>query len=112
MTSVATGRRAEAVAARYLVEHGYVIIHRNWQTRYCEIDLVAAKEGKLWFVEVKYRRSQLQGHGLDYITPRKLQRISFAAQLWVERFHWAGDYDLAAIEVSGPEFTITAFTEC
>lgn len=112
MNTINTGRRAETAAAYYLACHGFQIIHRNWRTRYCEIDIVAAYHGTVWFVEVKYRRSSAQGSGFDYITAQKLQRMQFAARLWIKNFEWLGDYNLGAVEVSGPRFTITAFTEC
>ncbi len=107
-----SGNQAETVAAEYLVQYGYKIVQRNWRTRYCEVDIVAAHLGKIWFVEVKYRKSTAQGMGLDYITPKKLKQMHFAANIWVQHYHWCGDYDLAALEVSGPLFQVTEFTEC
>jgi Holliday junction resolvase-like predicted endonuclease len=39
MTTFATGRKAEGVAAEYLENQGFEIIERNYRTRFCEIDL-------------------------------------------------------------------------
>jgi uncharacterized protein (TIGR00252 family) len=108
-TTFATGRRAEEVAAQYLLNREYAIVAQNWRTRYCEIDIVARRHHTVYFVEVKYRRSGRQGQGLDYITATKLQRMQFAAQLWVVKNCWAGDYNLAALEVSGPNFEVTNY---
>lgn len=108
MSSVSTGRQAEQVAADYLQNNGFSVIDRNWRTRYCEIDLVAVKDHIVYFVEVKYRRTTYQGAGMDYITPKKLQQMQFAANMWVNNKHWLGDYRLAAVEVSGPDFTVTS----
>ncbi|HSX17616.1 MAG TPA: YraN family protein [Patescibacteria group bacterium] len=108
MTSVATGQRAEGVAARFLEYKGCRIVCRNWRTRMCEIDIVAERNGTLYFCEVKYRASARQGTGLDYITAKKLQQMQFAARSWVHAHAYAGDYRLCAIEVSGPRFQITA----
>ncbi len=110
--SVEIGRKAEQVAASYLLRHDYSIIQRNWRTRYCEIDIVAAHKGVIWFVEVKYRRQHTQGKGLDYITDKKQRQMYFAAEMWIKHFNWFGDYDIAALEVTGPYFEVTAFTSC
>lgn len=107
MTTVDTGRRAEEVAAQFVEQKGCRILDRNWRTRYCEIDLVAQREQTVYFCEVKYRASRAQGTGLDYITPKKLARMRFAAELWVQTNNWQGGYELRAIEVSGVNFQIT-----
>lgn len=101
MPTTETGREAEAAAAQYMESQGYRILERNWRTRFCEIDLVAQKEGALSFVEVKYRRSHDAGAGFEYITPAKLQRMRRAAEAWVQRRSWSGDYGLGAIQVTG-----------
>jgi uncharacterized protein (TIGR00252 family) len=109
LTSTEVGRQAEQAAAAYLQQQGYRIIGQNWRTRWCEIDLVVLQDGQLLFVEVKYRRRANQGQGLDYITPAKLRRMQRAAQLWVERHRWPGDYGLAAVGLSGVDFAIVEF---
>ncbi|HZM63985.1 MAG TPA: YraN family protein [Candidatus Saccharimonadales bacterium] len=107
MTTVDTGRKAEQVVADFLVRKGCVIMDRNWRTRWCEIDVVARRDGIVYFCEVKYRLRAAQGGGLDYITPKKVEQMWFAAELWVQSHNWQGEYELCAIEVFGPEFTIT-----
>lgn len=109
MTSFSTGRQAEIIAARYLVEKGYKIVEQNWRTRYCEIDIIASKDKAVYFVEVKYRQNNTQGGGLEYITASKLQQMTFASELWVHEHEWDDDYRLAAIEVSGAGFEVTNF---
>lgn len=108
MTSVEIGRYAEQQAASFLEAKGCQIIVRNWRTRLCEIDIVAERKGVLYFCEVKYRRSNRQGVGLDYITAQKLRQMRFAAESWVHHNNWTGEYQLCAIEVSGPLFRITS----
>jgi len=108
MTSTETGRRAEAVAADFLERKGCVVVAQNWRTRMCEIDVIAERDQVIYFCEVKYRANARQGSGLDYITPKKLQQMRFAAESWVHAHGWRGEYQLCAIEVSGPRFQITA----
>lgn len=112
MSNFAAGREAEGAAADYLYEHGYTVIEQNWRTPLCEIDIVARKGRVIYCVEVKYRLSDKQGKGFDYITPRKLKQMEFAARLWAQEHDWDGDYHLSAIEVSGHEFEITNFLSC
>jgi uncharacterized protein (TIGR00252 family) len=108
MTAVETGRRAEAVAAAFLRSKGCRIVVQNWRTRRCEIDIIAERDGIIYFCEVKYRATAGQGSGLDYITPKKVQQMHFAAESWVHMHGWRGEYQLCAIEVSGAEYRITA----
>jgi Holliday junction resolvase-like predicted endonuclease len=107
MTTFTTGRQAEAAAVAYLKSKGYAIVSQNWRTRFCEIDIIAQKGGAVYFCEVKYRLSDRQGQGLEYITPKKLQQMRFAAEAWVHLTGWKGEYQLCAIEVSGQSFQIT-----
>jgi Holliday junction resolvase-like predicted endonuclease len=60
---------------------------------------------------VKYRKTAEQGHGLDYITPKKLQQMQFAAQLYVAQHNYRGEYCLGAIEIEGKEFHITSILD-
>jgi uncharacterized protein (TIGR00252 family) len=108
MTTVDVGRQAEAIAADFLERKGCTIVARNWRTRWCEIDVIAERSGVVYFCEVKYRASARQGAGLEYITAKKVQQMQFAAELWVARYSWQGEYLLSAIEVSGPSFNITS----
>jgi uncharacterized protein (TIGR00252 family) len=108
MTSVSSGRAAEAAAARFLVHKGCQIIAQNWRTRECEIDVIAERAGVIYFCEVKYRSTNSQGSGLAYITPRKLRQMHFAARQWMAQHAHRQGYRLSAIEVTGPEYRITA----
>lgn len=109
MTNHQTGHDAEKVAAEYLIDHGYKIVELNWKTRYCEIDIVAEKNKTIYFVEVKSRKSTTFGTGLDYITPKKLQQMSFAAEMWVSDHNYQHNYQLAAVELSGALPIVTNF---
>ncbi len=47
------GEQGEEVATKFLVKHGFSIIDRNYTKKWGEIDIVAEKDNKLFFVEVK-----------------------------------------------------------
>jgi len=99
------GYEAEDKAARYLESRGFQILEQNWHTRWCEVDIIAKKDSRIYFVEVKSRSSQSQGSGLDYITPKKLRQMSFAADMWVHSTKWIGEYQLAALAVDANKTT-------
>ena len=101
MTNHQTGHDAEKLAAEYLQEQGYKIIELNWKTRLCEIDIVAQKKTVVWFVEVKYRKNSRHGYGYEYVTPKKLDQMRFAAAMWVQSHKWSGDYRLGVISIDG-----------
>jgi len=107
--ALTAGRRAELAAASFLRRRGYHIIATNWQTKWCEIDILASKNNRLFVVEVKYRRTAAHGTGLDYITPKKQQQMRFAAKLWQQQQKWSGDIGLSAIALSGPDFVVGAW---
>jgi uncharacterized protein (TIGR00252 family) len=100
MKTTYIGKEAELKVAEYLKSVGFKVLEHNWRTRVCEIDLVAQKENVIYFIEVKYRGNNEQGGGLEYITPKKLKQIHFAAEIWVQQNNWTGDYRLLAGAVS------------
>ena len=109
MSTTEIGREAEAMAAEYLRKNGYKILSQNWRTRWCEIDIVASKSKIVYFVEVKYRKTSNWGDGLEAITPKKLEQMSFASEFWVSQNSWRGDYQLAAASATGIPPRITDF---
>ena len=48
-----TGELGEGIAATYLRNKGFKILERNYTRKWGEIDIVAEKGNKLYFVEVK-----------------------------------------------------------
>jgi len=96
---VSLGALAEEAVAKWLAANSFTIKERNWKTKYCEIDIVAQKGDTLYFIEVKYRSSTDQGGGLAAITPKKLQQMKFAAELYEARSKTAANLRLAAVSV-------------
>ncbi len=47
------GEIGENVAEKFLVKHGFSILDRNYTKKWGEIDIVAEKSEKLYFIEVK-----------------------------------------------------------
>lgn len=78
------GDRGEALAAGYLAERGWVVLHRNYRIGHREIDLVARCSEVVAFVEVKTRGGLGYGHPLEAITRRKRREIQQVAAAWME----------------------------
>lgn len=97
------GDHGEGLVCDYLKQQGFEIIDRNWRTRYCEIDIIAKKNNRIHFVEVKTRKSELYGSGFEYITPKKLKQMRFAAEFWVHKNDWQGECLLSAASVTSKE---------
>ena len=54
-----SGAWGEELALRYLTWRGYVLIERNYRTRYGELDLILRQGNAIAFVEVKLPRDPL-----------------------------------------------------
>lgn len=74
-TRAELGRSGEAVAEAYLRARRFRIVDRNYRCRAGEIDLVAREGGELVFVEVRSRRGDRAGTGLDSVTQAKQARV-------------------------------------
>jgi uncharacterized protein (TIGR00252 family) len=113
MKTTTIGHQAESTVAEELKRQGFKILAQNWKTKVCEIDIVARKAGVVYFVEVKYRSRAGQGGGLEHITSAKLNRMRFAAQVWVQNYNWGGDWRLvaAAASTDGQDYLVDEIIE-
>lgn len=99
MKTTEIGKIAEQEVAQYLEHKGHKIIDVNWKTRWCEIDIVSKTKERVYFTEVKYRSSNTWGDGLEYITPKKLKQMHFAAEFWISNNNWSEESQLQAASV-------------
>lgn len=47
------GELGENIAEKFLMKHGFSIIERNYTKKWGEVDIIASKDNKLYFCEVK-----------------------------------------------------------
>ncbi len=73
----------EDAAAAWWEARGWCILARNYRGRGFEIDLIAAKERNLAFIEVKARRRELTRTLAEFITPRKRMALQRGAQHFI-----------------------------
>jgi putative endonuclease len=74
------GNKGEELAAAYLLSKGYSILERNWRFRHWEVDIIAAKNRFLYFIEVKTRHSLRYGRPEESITRDKMNNLKNAAE--------------------------------
>ena len=89
------GTLGERLAGEHLERAGYQILERNFRCRTGELDIVAAADAALVFVEVKTRvaggRSGPPGP-LDAIGSAKRRRLRLLAAEWLSRNRGARPY--------------------
>jgi len=66
-----TGKVGEELACHYLQDNGYLILSRNYRSRFGEIDIIAKKGNCIAFIEVKYRKSNKFGEGFEAVSRQK-----------------------------------------
>lgn len=74
------GAVGEDLAEKYLKAQGYEILGRNMTCRHGEIDLVARKADRLFFVEIKRRRGNDFGSAIEAVSLTKQKRIRKTAE--------------------------------
>ncbi len=87
------GEMGENIAVKFLMKHGFLILERNYTKKWGEIDIVAKKREKLYFIEVKsVSRSNIENvsqetsdnyRAEDNMHPWKLQRLSRTIQTYL-----------------------------
>ena len=105
-----TGQRGEALAAAYLSDRGYTILHRNWRCPGGELDLIVEKEQTLIFVEVRSRSSRRFGTPEESITPAKQKRLIDLSYTFLQHEQPSHPYwriDVVAIDLNTTPPTIT-----
>ncbi len=79
-----TGKWGEQVAARFLTEKGYEVLHTNWQQGKCEVDIIAKQNNLLIFAEVKTRSTNYFGYPEQRVNKNKQKMLVKAAGLYTE----------------------------
>ena len=87
---------------------GHKIVARNFKTKFCEIDVVSVARDKIYFTEVKTRRDDTRGGGIGAIDKKKLDRMKFAAEGFLQRQKQYCDLNplLAVADVDGGTFVV------
>jgi putative endonuclease len=99
------GKYGEGLAKVYLEQQGYQILEKNWVYGRAEIDLIAAYQGMLIFVEVKTRRSADHGAPEDFVDWKKEKQLEFASGVYIDKKNHQGEirFDIVAIVFENKE---------
>ncbi len=79
------GNAAEELACDYLQQQGLRLRERNYRTRLGEVDLILEDGETLVFVEVRYRRQDRFGDGLESVDRRKQDRLVKSALYYLQQ---------------------------
>jgi len=74
-TLKSTGYRGEQIATDFLLEKGYIIVQRNYTSRWGELDIIAVRNGTYHFVEVKTRLNDTHGRPFEAVHSLKLRHL-------------------------------------
>jgi len=96
------GRRGEELAVQFLWKKNYRILHRNFRGPHGELDIIAERDGRIYFVEVKTRTSDRYTSPAGAVDAEKQRRIRNVA-IYYLRHKQAGDfltrYDIVSIVI-------------
>jgi len=75
----------EERAQNFLKKSGVRILNTNFKCKLGEIDIIAADNNTLLFIEVKYRKSDKFGDPSETVTYHKQKKIILTAQLYLQK---------------------------
>ena len=86
MADISKGAAGEVIAARFLREQGYELLAVNAHTRFGEVDIIAADERVIAFIEVKTRgENGWEQSPREAVTREKQEKIKKAAASYLQR---------------------------
>ena len=98
------GNKGETVANVFLMKHGFRVIQRNYLKKCGEIDIIALKDKKLHFVEVKSvtrvagaqsRCYRTNFRPEDNVHSQKIARMKRTIQIYLAEHHIDPDLEFA-----------------
>ena len=101
------GRWGEALAAAELRRKGWKVLAAGYRSRFGEIDLIAATDKYLSFIEVKLRTEERFALGREAVDRRKQARLRATAELYLAQDPPGRQPRFDVAEVYAPEGTAT-----
>ncbi|MBN2431779.1 MAG: YraN family protein [Acidobacteria bacterium] len=84
------GQWGEWQAYRYLRSGGYDVLAKNWAAPFGEVDLIARRNGHLYFIEVKTRQHSDLFRPEDAVTADKSARYRQLAAYFIKQYQQQG----------------------
>ena len=104
----ASGKIGEDYAAELLIKKGYLIIERNYHSRFGEVDIIAENDEYVVFAEVKTRDENFLVSPLEAVTVGKQRKILKTALLYLQshKTELQPRFDVIGITTKGDAFTV------
>lgn len=83
----ATGNKGEELAVKFLRQKGYLIVERNFKTKFGEIDIIAKDNNTIVFVEVKTRTNDYFGYPFEAVDERKRVKLKNLALIFMKKYN-------------------------
>lgn len=102
------GIAGEKAAGLFLVKRGFKIIETNYRKRWGEIDIIAEKDGRVRFVEVKTLSREIgkvevsremSHQPEDMVNKGKLRKVARTASLYMESKRDKREYQIDVVAV-------------
>ena len=81
------GDVGESQAYIFLKNNKFKILEQNYKNKIGEIDIIAEKGNKIYFIEVKKRSSLEFGYPCEAVNYYKKQKIKKVAQIYIMKNH-------------------------
>lgn len=81
------GKKAEDLAADFLLKNGYKILARNFRYQKSEIDIIAAKDNLIIICEVKARSTDVFNLPQESVNKKKIKLLVSAADYYLQEFN-------------------------
>ncbi len=106
--STGIGNKGENLAKSFLIKNGYRILEQNWRFKKLEIDLIAQKDDRIIFVEVKTRKNSTFGEPQIFVSKQKQSFIIKAAHHYLESNNiiLEARFDIIAVTYQNQVFNI------
>lgn len=102
--SRAKGNLAEERAVKFLEANGFLVIERNFYSRFGEIDIITSKDDVFHFIEVKSGLSYESA--VENITPSKLNKFIKTINVYLKKNSLDSDYMIDAVVVTPSEIEL------
>lgn len=101
-SNIEKGNAGEIIACQYIKRKGYKILKTNYSTAVGEIDIIAADNQYIVFIEVKYRNNITKGYPREAVGKSKQNKIKKTALYYiVENDLNNNDFRFDVIEILG-----------
>jgi putative endonuclease len=95
------GVLGESLAEKYLQQKDYIVVQKNFRTRFGEIDIIAISPDKkfLCFIEVKTRKQNLFGSPQEAVDERKARKILSVAEEFLSSHYKVQELETKNLDV-------------